>query len=155
MSIDERAADLGSVVQDIMKQFQAVHAAAANGPHLALNQQELRVLELLGQDGPQIMRALAQHLSLAVNSVTTIADGLEHKHLIHRSRSDEDRRIVRVELTEGGRESYEALAGAKLQLFRAMLSPLTIDEQEILLVLFRKIARMGRCELLPAARDSG
>jgi hypothetical protein len=31
-----------------------------------------------------------------------------------------------------------------LQLFRSMLGPLTIDEQEILLVLFRKIARVGR-----------
>ena len=147
MTIDERAADLGSVVRDIMKQFQAVHAAAANGPHVALNQQELRVLELLGNDGPQMMRALAGHLSLAVNSVTTIADGLAHKELIRRQRSDEDRRVVRVELTQSGRETAAALAASKLELFRSMLSPLTIDEQEILLVLFRKIARMGRSQL--------
>jgi DNA-binding MarR family transcriptional regulator len=144
MSIDQRAADLGLVVQDIMKQFQAVNAGAANGPHVALNQQELRVLEFLGHDGPQMMRALAEHLSLAVNSVTTIADGLEQKDLIRRQRSEEDRRIVHVELTESGRETFNALEASKLELFRSMLSPLTIDEQEILLVLFRKIARSGR-----------
>ncbi len=144
MTIDQRAADLGLVVQDIMKQFQAVNAAAANGPHVALNQQELRVVEFLGHDGSQMMRALADYLSLAVNSVTSVADGLEQKGLIHRQRSEEDRRVVLVELTESGRETYNALEASKLQLFRSMLGPLTIDEQEILLVLFRKIARVGR-----------
>ena len=129
-----------------MKQFQDVHAAAANGPHVALNQQELRVVEFLGVSGSQMMRVLAEYLSLAVNSVTTIVDGLEQKSLIHRERSEEDRRIVRVELTGSGRETYQALEAAKLQLFRSMLSPLTIDEQEIFLLLFRKIARVGHSQ---------
>ena len=144
MTLDERAADLGLLLEEILKQFQAVNAAAMNGPHVALNQQELRVVKLLGDAGPQIMRSVAEHLSLAVNSVTTIADGLDHKGLIQRQRSDEDRRIVRVELTDSGRAAYTACAASKLELFRSMLGALTVDEQEILLVLFRKIARSGR-----------
>ncbi len=154
MSIDQRAADLGRFVQEIMKQFQAVHAAASNGPHVSLNQQELRVVELLGQEGSQMMRALAEHLSLAVNSVTSIVDGLEQKQLILRQRSEEDRRIVRVELTETGRQSYQALTGAKLQLFKSILHPLTDDEQEILLVLFRKIARASHAPSDSVISDS-
>jgi DNA-binding MarR family transcriptional regulator len=144
MTLDERAADLGKLLEEILKRFQAVNAAAMNGPHVALNQQELRVVKFLGDEGPQIMRSVAEHLSLAVNSVTTIADGLEHKGLIQRLRSDEDRRIVRVELTESGRVAYTTCAASKLELFRSMLGSLTGDEQEILLVLFRKIARAGR-----------
>jgi DNA-binding MarR family transcriptional regulator len=115
----------------------------------------VKIVATLGpaSNTPQMMRALAEYLSLAVNSVTTIVDGLEQKDLIRRQRSDEDRRIVRVELSELGREAFEASEAAKMQLFRSMLSPLTVDEQEILLVLFRKIARGGRTPVAAAADD--
>src|SRR5262245_49900475 len=106
--LDRKAADLRDIVQDIMKQFQSVNAAAANGPHVELNMQELRVVELLGNEGPRMMRELAEHLKVAVNSMTSIADGLERKGLVRRHRSEEDRRVVRVELTDSGRDIFQS-----------------------------------------------
>jgi DNA-binding MarR family transcriptional regulator len=146
-TLDRRAADLQEIVQDIVKQFQLVNAAAANGPHLELKVQELHVVELLGDEGPHIMRELAQYLGVAVNSMTSIVDNLESKGLVRRQRSDEDRRVIRVELTDSGREIYQSLVEVKLRLFRSMLGALTSDEQEIFLVLFRKIARAGRSQV--------
>jgi MarR family 2-MHQ and catechol resistance regulon transcriptional repressor len=146
-SLDRRAADLQDVVQDIMKQFQCVDAALANGPHAELNMQEVRVVEFLGNEGPRMMRELAEHLNVAVNSVTSIVDHLEHKGLVRRQRSAEDRRVIRVEMTESGREIYDSLVEIKLRLFRSMLGVLTEDEQEIFMVLFRKIARAGRSQV--------
>jgi DNA-binding MarR family transcriptional regulator len=145
--LDRRAADLHDLVQDILKQFQYVNATAANGPHVELNMQELRVVEFLGNEGPKMMRELAQHLSVAVNSMTSIVDNLEHKKLVRRHRSEEDRRVVRVELTDTGREIYQSLVEVNLRLFRTMLGALTEDEQEIFMVLFRKIARAGRTQV--------
>jgi DNA-binding MarR family transcriptional regulator len=149
--LDRRAADLQDLVQDILKQFQCVNAAAANGPHVELNMQELRVVELLGNEGPRMMRELAEHVALAVNSVTSIVDGLERKELVRRQRSEEDRRVVRVELTDSGREIYQSLVEVNLRLFRSMLGVLNDDEQEIFMVLFRKIARAGRLQVLQMA----
>jgi DNA-binding MarR family transcriptional regulator len=146
-SLDRRAADLQEVVQDILKQFQCVHAAAANGPHVELNMQELRVVEFLGNEGSRMMRELAEHLAVAVNSMTSIADGLEKKGLVRRQRSEKDRRVIRVDLTEPGREIYQSLVEMHLRLFRSMLAALTEDEQEIFMVLFRKIARAGRSQV--------
>lgn len=146
-SSDRRAADLQDIVQDILKQFQSVNAVAANGPHAALNMQELRLVEFLGNEGPQMMRDLAEHLGVAVNSVTTIVDHMERKELVRRQRSDEDRRVVRVELTDLGRSVYQSLVEVNMRLFRTMLGSLTEDEQEIFMVLFRKIARAGRAQL--------
>jgi len=145
--LDRRAADLHDLVQDILKQFQDVNATAANGPHVELNMQELRVVEFLGNEGPRMMRELAEHLSVAVNSMTSIVDNLEHKELVRRQRSEEDRRVVRVELTDAGREIYRSLVEVNLRLFRTMLGALTEDEQEIFMVLFRKIARAGRTQV--------
>ena len=90
-----------------------------------------------------MMRSLAEHLGLAVNSMTSIVDGLEQKGLASRTRSATDRRVIHVELTAQGQATYELAANAKLQFHRALLGALTEDEQEILLVLFRKIAREG------------
>jgi DNA-binding MarR family transcriptional regulator len=142
-SLEERAADLGLVVRDILTQFQILHSAAANGPQSNLGHQDLRAVEQLGENGPQMMRSLAENLGVAVNSMTTIVDNLENKGLAQRMRSDVDRRVVNVELTEEGKRTFELARKAKSQFHRALLAALTEDEQEIMLVLFRKIAREG------------
>lgn len=146
-SLDRRAADLQEMIQDTWKQFQYVNATAANGPHVELSMQELRLVEFLGNEGPRMMRELAEHLAVAVNSMTTITDGLEKKGLVRRQRSVEDRRVIRVELTDPGRESYKSLVELNLRWFRSMLSALTEDEQDVFMELFRKIARAGRSQV--------
>ena len=86
-----------------------------------------------------MMRELAEHLTVAVNSVTNIVDNLEKKVLVRRQRSEQDRRVIRVELTAAGREMARFLVEVNLKLFRGMLGRCTEDEQEIFMVLFRKI----------------
>lgn len=152
-TIDDRAVDLQVVVQDILKQFQYVNATVANGPHIELHVQELRVIEFLGLEGPRMMREIAEHLSVAVNSVTGIADNLEQKGLACRQRSDADRRVVKIELTSTGQRMYQSLADMNLRLLRGMLGALTEDEQEIFMVLFRKIARAGRLQVQTLAAN--
>lgn len=135
------------VVQDILKQFKCVNDAAANGPHVELTIQELRVIEVLGNEGPRIMRELAEFLAVAVNSMTGIVDNLEKKALVRRERCEQDRRVVRVELTSPGTDIHKSLMEANLRLFRSMLAALTEDEQETFMVLFRRIARAGRSQV--------
>lgn len=144
--LDVRALDLRNLVQDIVGQFQEADAAAATEPHVELSVQELRVVEYLGDHGPRMMRELAEFLRLAVNSVTTLIDNLEKKQIVRRQRSDADRRIIRVELIDAGKAAYSAALGEKLRLLRRMLGALTEDEQEIFMLLFRKIARAERSQ---------
>ena len=87
---------------------------------------------------------MAEHLQLAVNSITGTVDKLERKQLVERHRSDEDRRVVHVALTQAGQDVYAANLTEKLAFLRSMLAALTDDEQEIFMVLFRKIARAGQ-----------
>ena len=141
--LDTRANDFGLIVRDILKQFTQLHEAAACGPQANLGHQDLRVVEHLGESGPQMMRCLAEHLGVAVNSMTNLVDNLEQKGLAHRTRSEIDRRVIHVDLTEEGKKAFIAASNAKFLFHRALLSALTEDEQQILLVLFRKIAREG------------
>lgn len=142
-SVEKRTAELRDVFHEIGRQFQAANSVLPNGLHGTLSNQELRILDCLGKEGPQMMSTLADYLNLAGNSVTTIIDGLEKKSLANRQRSDEDRRVVRVKLTEYGHKIYNDVDRATLQFFQAVLDPLTADEQEILSILIRKVARIG------------
>ena len=142
-NLEDRARELGRAVQEILKQFQQLHDAAVCGQYANLGHQDLRIIEYLGQQGRQMMRSLAEHLGLAVNSMTSLIDHLEQKGMALRTRSDVDRRVIHVELTGIGRQAFQEISNAKLQFHRALLSALTENEQEKLLDLFRKIAREG------------
>ncbi|MGN6135232.1 MAG: MarR family winged helix-turn-helix transcriptional regulator [Aureliella sp.] len=137
--LDRRAIELGHVVHEIIKRFEGANAVAANGPHADLTMQETRVVELLGESGGQMMRAVADHLGIAVNSVTSLADNMERKGLLRRVRSEADRRVVHVELTPAGQRASRSVMDVKTQFHREMLAALTDEEQDILLVLLRKI----------------
>lgn len=146
-SIESRATDLQALVHEFLRQFECVNATAANGPHAELNMQELRTIEFLGIAGPQMMREMAGRLGVAVNSLTSITDGLEEKGLVRRQRSEQDRRIINLELSDAGHRVFNSTRDMKLKLYRSMLKALTEDEQEIFMVLFRKIARAGNLQL--------
>jgi DNA-binding MarR family transcriptional regulator len=142
--LSHRVAELSGLVQDITQQFQMLDAATANGPHADLSVQELRLVEFLGDRGPHMMKVLAEFLTLAVNSTTSVVDGLERKALVRRVRSETDRRVVQVELTDAGRVVYESATAEKTHCLEAILGALTDAEQEIFMLLFRKAAHAGR-----------
>ncbi len=104
-----------------------------------LNRHDGSVIFFLGQDGPCTMSELALKIRLTVSSATLIVDRLVDKGLITRERSTEDRRVVRVALTDEGAGLYRFLEEAILGLGRAMLSVLDEREQDQLLSLYRKI----------------
>jgi len=140
--LQERAIELRQRVEEILDRFK--RADAAGGPHVDLSCQELRAVEYLGDAGPRMMRELAEHMPVAVNTMTSIVDNLEKKRLLQRQRSEADRRVVRVTLTDLGQAAYRAAIDDKVRLMRTMLGMLTEVEQEIFMVLFRKIAGAER-----------
>lgn len=139
--LDNKARELTDHVHAVVLQQRALEALAAADPELELNRQELLAVEILGDGGSSIMRALAQKLYLAGNTVTTLVDNLEKKSIVRRVRDQTDRRLIWVELTNNGDHVYRALVEERLRLCRSLLAALTEDEQEIYLVLMRKIAR--------------
>jgi DNA-binding MarR family transcriptional regulator len=73
--------------------------------------------------------------------MTGIADKLEDKGFVKRERNNEDRRIVRVLLTNKGRKLYQSIVENYLELSRRMLQTLNEDEQLKYLELTKKIAQ--------------
>ncbi|MBY0586082.1 MarR family transcriptional regulator [bacterium] len=143
-SFEQRARELAEHVHSIVVQQRAIEASAATNPNLDISRQELLAIEMLGESGHSIMRALADQLSLAVNTVTTLVDNLEKRDFVRRLRDEQDRRLVWVQLTVEGQKAFAALQEERHRLCRALLGSLNEDEQEIYLVITRKIARQAR-----------
>jgi DNA-binding MarR family transcriptional regulator len=81
-------------------------AAAAHG----LNVTALEVLGALGEHDGCSHRDLAGRLRLAPATLTPVLDALEAAGALTRTRDGTDRRVVRVSISDRGRERYVAVA---------------------------------------------
>ncbi len=143
MTTDQRVAEFRMLQEGIIARLRDVDLTAMRELSMELTVQEFRSLEFLASPEPRKTKALSEYLGLAVNSVTTVVDGLEEKGLARRQRDEADRRIVRIELTAKGRKAAGAIARGHSDIYRAYLSALTADEQQTLIALYRKIAYVG------------
>lgn len=73
-------------------------------------QQQDTVLRLLESEGPMSQKALGERLSTQGASVSELVSKLECKGLVMRTRSEEDRRCVLLQLTEKGQEARRFFA---------------------------------------------
>ena len=101
---------------------------------------EKSLLRFLRDHGPAVMSDLSAHLRLALSSTTGVVDRLVERKVVKRVRPEEDRRTVRVMLTNRGGRALEGLAADRVRLGRAMLDRLEPHRRKTLLALFRQMA---------------
>lgn len=103
-----------------------------------------RIIYNLYREDSITMGELSHTLSVPFSTATRMVDWFVDNSYARRLSDPKDRRIVRVALTESGRELYRTVERYMVQRFRQMLSPLTAEEQIVLLMLLEKIARALR-----------
>src|SRR5581483_9467367 len=95
-------------MRDYQRGVDAIDQALAD--QLGVNRTDLRVLDELGQ-GPLAAGELAVRVGLSPAAMTTSLDRLEDKGHARRIRDANDRRKVRVELTERARRIHRDAMG--------------------------------------------
>jgi DNA-binding MarR family transcriptional regulator len=111
----------------------------ADEPGFDCSREEIRALILLGTSGRTIMSDFAAQLGVPLSTATHTIDRLVAKRLVVRVRSEQDRRIVQVELSEVGKAFQTALRARHQAMARGWLTPLSPAEREIFLGLMAKI----------------
>lgn len=106
---------------------------------LSISRFELLALMLSEKFQNVTMSNLAQGMSVPMSTATGIIDRLVKKGLLERGRSEEDRRVVTVFLTDNGRALLEDLKEHFHSLLDRVRSLLTDEEIETALKLMRKI----------------
>ena len=105
-----------------------------------LSREELRALWALGVgDCPRTMSVLAAMLNVPLSTATHLIDRLCERDLVVRTRSDEDRRVVEVEMSAEGRKRQAAAREMRLAMAKEWLEPLDSRERHLFLHLMEKI----------------
>ncbi|MEU9847053.1 MarR family transcriptional regulator [Streptomyces sp. NPDC047985] len=83
-------------------------------------------------DGPPRMADLAQRLDVVPRAVTSLVDGLEAGGRVRRAPDPDNRRVVRIEITEEGLTTLRSLRDARRAAAEEVLAPLTTHQREVL-----------------------
>ena len=122
-----------------MAQFGASHPRFS--PHLIAEPPTMhRIANMLYGNPKPTMGELSRALSLPLSTVSRIIDMLEEQRFARRLPDAEDGRVVRVDLTDSGRQIHEAIRSHTVRGAQRVLECLTVEEQIILLTLLGKVA---------------
>lgn len=99
-----------------------------------------RIGNILSHDGYLTMGELSCALVVPFSTATRIVDGLVGNGYVERLSDPDDKRVVRITLTESGRQLYEAIDDYVAKHIMRILSTLTAKERDTFLKLFHKVA---------------
>lgn len=97
-----------------------------------ISNNDMHIIEAIGIDEPRNMSVIAHKLCVTVGTLTTNMNGLEKKGYIRRERSQEDKRVVYVILTEKGRKAFFHHRDFHKKMIRGIVKDLNEEEMEIL-----------------------
>lgn len=110
--------------------------------HSGLTGPQLLIMRTIRDLGEVTIGTIADHVSLSQATVTTILDRLEHRSLVYRVRSTQDKRKVHAHLTD---EGDQALDRAPLPLqdnFIRKFQNLDQWEQSMIVASLQRVANM-------------
>lgn len=105
---------------------------------------DMHIIEAIGLSGKNTMSAVAKKLKITAGSLTTAINALVKKMYVERERSEEDRRVVYITLTEKGRKAYHHHEQFHRQMTNAVLEKLDEEETVVLVKLLEDITAFFR-----------
>ena len=94
---------------------------------------DMHIIDAIGLSGENTMSVVAKKMGITAGSLTTAVNGLVNKKYVTRHRSEQDRRVVFLDLTEKGRKAYEHHREYHCRMTDAVIQKL--DEKEIPILL--------------------
>ena len=98
-----------------------------------------RVGSVLSRKESMTMGEFSSTLSIPLSKATRIVDWLVSEGYVERNHDLEDRRVVRINLTQKGKELHEMIENIIRERVKEILSSLTIEERDTLFRLVGKV----------------
>lgn len=118
--------------------------AIKTGDYKELTVNDMHVIEAIDTQEPKNMSTVAKALSVTTGTLTISVNGLVKKGYVNRTRSEEDRRVVLISLTEKGRRAFAQHQQFHQQMIDAIVDGLTEEEQLVLERALRNTNRFFR-----------
>ncbi|MBP7164729.1 MAG: MarR family transcriptional regulator [Firmicutes bacterium] len=136
--------DKGQALNDVLvRLFNRILAieeeAITKASALGLTMSEIHVIEAIGTDEPRSMSEVASDLGVTVGTLTASVNRLVYKGHVTRFRSERDRRMVLVSLTDDGRLAYSIHDHFHKHMVEGILRNLDEESQEAVILAAEKL----------------
>ena len=100
---------------------------------------DMHIIEAIGVEEPKNMKTVAKLMSVTTGTLTKAMDALCEKGYVIRERSTEDKRVVKVFLTDRGKMAYYHHEQFHRQMIKNISSEMSEQETEVLIYALAKM----------------
>ena len=143
----EDAEQLNSFLVDVFGRINKIEERAmAGGLGSAVSITEIHIIEKIGDREPVRMSEVARSIGVTLATLTVACDKLVAKGLVRRVRSQEDRRVVNIMLTDKGRAAYEYHKDFHERMIASLVDTLSPEQTALLAQSLEKLQDFFRHE---------
>ncbi len=118
--------------------------AICTGDYKDVTANDMHVIEAIDMEEARNMTSVARSLGVTTGTLTIAVNSLVKKGYVERARSEEDRRVVLVSLSEKGKRAYLHHRQFHEQMIEAIVEELSEEEQAVLEKALVKLDRFFR-----------
>ena len=129
--------DINSTLNEVLvKLFRSVNTieekAIRTEEYQDVTTNDMHVIEAIGLDTAKNMTSVAKTLEVTTGTLTIAVNSLVKKGYVERVRSEEDRRVVLVSLSDKGKKAYLHHRKFHEDMIEAVVSEMSEEEQRVL-----------------------
>lgn len=133
----EKVININSTLNDVLvRLFRSINAieerAIRTEEYKDVTTNDMHVIEAIGMEEARNMTSVARSLEVTTGTLTIAINSLVKKGYVDRVRSEEDRRVVLISLSEKGRQAYLHHRRFHERMIESVVEELTEEEQQIL-----------------------
>ena len=129
------------VVSNLFQEIMAIEGRALITDEFSdISNNDMHIIEQVGIEEPRNMSTVASKLMVTVGTLTTAVNSLVKKGYIDRVRSEKDRRIVLLSLTEKGRKAYDHHRRFHEGMIDALMSDISEEEANVLVRALKNVS---------------
>lgn len=138
MEVDETLNKL--LVSLFQKLMEIEGKALITGEYEDITSNDMHIIEAVGIEEPRRMSEVARRMDVTTGTLTKAVDALDRKGYVERERDTEDKRVVKVILTDKGRRAYYHHENFHQQMIEHIKDGLSENEQKVLIYSLAKLA---------------
>lgn len=107
--------------------------------YIDITENDMHIIEAVGISSPKKVSEIAKSLNVTPGTMTVNIDNLEKKGYVIRERSESDKRVVFITLTERGKKAFFHHRDFHKKMIKSAVANLTDDERTALMTCLTKL----------------
>lgn len=131
---------LNELLVNLFNNILAIEENNLRKANVELSMTEVHILEAIVKSESNMMSAVAKYLMVTQGTLTVSVSKLEKKGYVERIKDDEDRRVVRLLITDKAKEVLEVHDEFHAQMINKVVNELDIEEEQELLRSLQRVS---------------